>query len=212
MPNDQRAEATVLTRNNNAESVGQFQPRVALWQPWVKTHPNLFQDATLKGLRRRPSSLNPVATPSELRSDKCALFTQGFKANPGLKLANAFSVIAGVARAQPWAEIVEGFQRYCCALKLSVGFCIFHRLNTSFRKRTCPPLRRGTSALSKRRLENFSDGFFPGLPKRNPGLKLANAFSVKAALPRLTCRSGRAAIAASRSIQLNISPATAENY
>jgi hypothetical protein len=59
-----------------------------------KTHPNIFGDATLKGLRRRPSNRNPVATPSELRRNKCApFFTQGFKANPGLKLANAFSVI-----------------------------------------------------------------------------------------------------------------------
>jgi hypothetical protein len=52
-----------------------------------------FKDATLKWLPRRPSSCIPVATPSELRPDKCALFTQGFKANapiprgdPGLGL------------------------------------------------------------------------------------------------------------------------------
>jgi hypothetical protein len=66
-----------------------------------------------------------------------ATLTQGFKANPGLKLANAFSVsnpglklanafsvMSGyerylvavfeprVAQAQPWAEISQRFQRY----------------------------------------------------------------------------------------------------
>ena len=58
-----------------------------------KMHPNVFEDATLKGLRRRPRNRIPVATPSELRPNECALYSQGFKANPGLKLANAFSVM-----------------------------------------------------------------------------------------------------------------------
>ena len=76
---------------NNAESVRQFQPRVALWQPWDHAC-NFTEDATLKGLRRRPLHRNPVATPSELRRNKCEPYPQGFKANPGLELANAFSV------------------------------------------------------------------------------------------------------------------------
>jgi hypothetical protein len=36
----------------------------------------------------------------------------------------------------------------------------------------------GDATLSGLRLQKHSDSFFPGLPKRNPGLKLANAFSV----------------------------------
>ena len=38
------------------------------------------------------------------------------------------------------------------------------------------------ATLSGLRLQKDSDAFFPGLPKRNPGLKLANAFSVIIAL------------------------------
>src|SRR6266545_3066141 len=49
---------------SNAESVRKCEPRVALWQPWEQRIPLFLK-----------------------------LFTQGFKANPGLKLANAFSVI-----------------------------------------------------------------------------------------------------------------------
>ena len=39
--------------------------------------------------------------------------------------------------------------------------------------------RRPNPDLSGLRLQKYSDAFFPGLPKRNPGLKLANAFSVR---------------------------------
>jgi hypothetical protein len=49
------------------------------------------EDATLKELRRC-SARKAVATPSELRSSEGDLYSQGFKANPGLELANAFSV------------------------------------------------------------------------------------------------------------------------
>ena len=49
-----------------------------------------YEIATLKELRRR-SPLQTLATPSELRPH-IVYFTQGFKANPGLELANAFSV------------------------------------------------------------------------------------------------------------------------
>jgi hypothetical protein len=52
-----------------------------------------MKDATLKELRfvgpRRRSQ-----TPSELRRIDLNVIPQGFKANPGLKLANAFSVTA----------------------------------------------------------------------------------------------------------------------
>jgi hypothetical protein len=70
-----------------------FSPGLRFGNPG-KTNPNIFDDANLKGLRHRSANRNPVATPSELRRNKCApFFTQGFKANPALKLANAFSVI-----------------------------------------------------------------------------------------------------------------------
>jgi len=36
------------------------------------------------------------------------------------------------------------------------------------------------------RRQKDADAFFPGLPKRNPGLKLANAFSVIVALQELS--------------------------
>jgi predicted outer membrane lipoprotein len=40
----------------------------------------------------------------------------------------------------------------------------------------------GEATLSGLCLQKDSDAFFPGLPKRNRGLKLANAFSVILAL------------------------------
>ena len=54
----------------------------------------LTEEATLKGLRHRPRNHKPVATPSELRPREAPFSPQGFKANSGLKLSNAFSVIS----------------------------------------------------------------------------------------------------------------------
>jgi len=65
---------------SNAESVREFQPRVALWQPWEQRI-RIFQDATLKGLRS-PSAESQLLQSCE---DSLAAFkTQGFKANPAL--------------------------------------------------------------------------------------------------------------------------------
>jgi hypothetical protein len=78
----------------NAESVREFQPTVALWQPWGNAS-QFVEDATLKGLCLRSQNRKAVATPTEsgLRRVSWGSFlTQGFKANPGLELANAFSV------------------------------------------------------------------------------------------------------------------------
>ena len=47
------------------------------------------------------------ATPSELRQFKPHFYTQGFKANPGLEFANAFSV-SRVSRVS-LSQISEGF-------------------------------------------------------------------------------------------------------
>jgi len=75
-----------------AEGVRQFQPRVCFETLGASKHP--FSIATLKGLglddATRESQI--VATPSELRLNKHALSSQGFKANPGLEVANAFGV------------------------------------------------------------------------------------------------------------------------
>jgi hypothetical protein len=62
---------------NNAESVRQFQPRVALWQP-RETH-LIFSKAQPRLVGVANNLLGPF-------------FAPGFQANPGLALANAFSV------------------------------------------------------------------------------------------------------------------------
>jgi hypothetical protein len=73
---------------HNAESVGEFQPRVALRQPWEQAR-SLIDTATLKGVaepaRAQPFRVAKDAFPMSM--------TQGFKANPGLEFANAFCVI-----------------------------------------------------------------------------------------------------------------------
>src|SRR6266498_6052882 len=71
----------------------------------------------------------PIANPSQplqgWDENKHAPFSQGFKANPGLELANAFSVTLATRRKQtctlfpgfqskPWAGISQRFQRYAC--------------------------------------------------------------------------------------------------
>jgi hypothetical protein len=53
-PNTQLWSATITLK-----AFANFSPGVALWQTRGKTHPNLFEDATLKGLPRRPSSRIP---------------------------------------------------------------------------------------------------------------------------------------------------------
>jgi hypothetical protein len=57
---------------NNAESVRQFQPRVALWQPWEKRIPFL-EGATLKELRRRLLTANR-ATPFRVANNLPSIF------------------------------------------------------------------------------------------------------------------------------------------
>ena len=65
-------------------------------KPWVKKG-HIYFVATLKELRRDCDSANGDATPSGLRleKDSDAFFPGLPKRNPGLKLANAFSVIGG---------------------------------------------------------------------------------------------------------------------
>jgi len=53
-----RPEFVRPKKMNNAESVRQFQPRVALGQPWEKRI-SFFEGATLKELRRRLLTTKP---------------------------------------------------------------------------------------------------------------------------------------------------------
>jgi hypothetical protein len=66
-----------------------FSPGLGFGNPG-KEAPHFQRMQTLKRLRRGDSK--PVATPSELRQDQGASYPQGFKANPGLELANTFGV------------------------------------------------------------------------------------------------------------------------
>src|SRR6266496_356089 len=50
----------------NAESVRQFEPRVALWQPW-EPRTQFFKDATLKRVASRSLSGKRSQLPSELQ-------------------------------------------------------------------------------------------------------------------------------------------------
>jgi len=79
----------VSVEGTHAESVGEFQPRVALWQPWVNEI-ILREFATLKELRRsrREALANAFSVYIRFHEPNPGLP----KRNPGLELANAFSV------------------------------------------------------------------------------------------------------------------------
>ena len=79
----------------NAESVRKFQPRLAAFRGYPGTKNDLELVATLKGLRRRLGNRNRRRNPFRVAKS----FLVGFvprvaKRNPGLKLANAFSVMS----------------------------------------------------------------------------------------------------------------------
>jgi len=85
---------------------------------------NFLEDATLKELRRRSRTAKQSQLLQSCEEASAALLSQGFRANPGLKLANAFSVSerrkellesAGPAHSKenPW--------KLCC--KTSVTAC-----------------------------------------------------------------------------------------
>jgi hypothetical protein len=67
---------------SNTEGVRKFQPRVELWQPWDEAGDVVV---TLKGFAKET---NPYRVKTTLTHQ----LSQGFKANPGLKLANTFGV------------------------------------------------------------------------------------------------------------------------
>ena len=131
------------------KALANLSPGSAL-KPWVKKG-HIYFVATLKELRRDCDSADGDATLSGLRLQK-----------------DSDAFFPGLHKAQPWAEISQRFQRYCCAPRAECWIFHFpfaiasaHRLESGFVRRA----RRGTSALSKRRVENFLD--------------LANAFSVR---------------------------------
>src|SRR5512132_689267 len=93
---NEKSNTQLWTATITLKAFANFSPGLRFGNPGKKTHPNLFEGATLKRVASPSPESHPVATPSELRRNKCSLFTQGFKANPGLKLANAFSVIVAL--------------------------------------------------------------------------------------------------------------------
>jgi hypothetical protein len=64
--------------------VRKFQPRVELWQPW---------DKQWKGRSNPARVYSSYEVPNPFRvQDIKEVFVPGFKANPGLELANTFGV------------------------------------------------------------------------------------------------------------------------
>jgi len=81
------------TRRITLKAFANSSPGVALWQPWGNMH-SFSRRRNSEGVASSFADRKAFATPSELRNNLCRFFqTQGFKANPGLALANAFSVI-----------------------------------------------------------------------------------------------------------------------
>ena len=75
----------------NAESVRQFQPRVALWQPWENA--SHFSKAQLfEELRRRLFTAKP-RNPFRVANKLSGILSPGFQS-------------------KPWADISQRFQRY----------------------------------------------------------------------------------------------------
>jgi len=86
------------------EGVGQFQPRVELWQPW-EHECSFASGATLKGDALRYSNRKQSAiTLSGFWDNQSIVYIPGFpKLNPGLKLANTFGVNLGSKlTSNPW--------------------------------------------------------------------------------------------------------------
>jgi predicted outer membrane lipoprotein len=108
----------IQVRNPNAKGVRQFQPRVALWQPWDHRC-DFMKDATptkvgvAKNLLAHFRTQGFKANPGLKLANAFSVIpsTQGFKANPGLKLANAFSVIPSTQgfKANPGLKLANAF-------------------------------------------------------------------------------------------------------
>jgi len=62
----------------------------------------IFDDATLKGLRRSLPIGNPSQPFQSCDYIKNVPYPQGFKPNPGLKFANAFGVLSTTHNLQFW--------------------------------------------------------------------------------------------------------------
>jgi len=58
-----------------------FSPVLRFGNPG-KTNPNIFDDATLKGLRHRSPNQQSLPTPSELRRNNVPFLTPGLQSKP----------------------------------------------------------------------------------------------------------------------------------
>jgi hypothetical protein len=82
----------MLNNKNNAESVGKFQPRVCFETRGSKVAQRFF--ATLRELRRVLRFANPRRNSFRVATSRNECVFPGLpKRNPGLELANAFSVV-----------------------------------------------------------------------------------------------------------------------
>ena len=85
-PNEK--DARVETRANYTEGVSKCQPRVELWQPWDQVSDGCWNPERV----RFCSDLTRLGEPFQGCVKYRRSLSQGFKANPGLRLANTFGV------------------------------------------------------------------------------------------------------------------------
>ena len=81
-------DVRVETRANYAEGVGKFQPRVELWQPWDQVTAGCWNPERVRFCCDSTRLGEPFQGWVKYRRS----LSQGFKANPGLELANTFGV------------------------------------------------------------------------------------------------------------------------
>ena len=92
-----------LTLASGATALGSVSPRLPQGYSFLRQ--------TLKALRRRSLVATPSQPPSGLRIKNGCLHSQGFKANPGLEFANAFSVISQFLRR--YFSVLSAFTSQC---------------------------------------------------------------------------------------------------
>jgi hypothetical protein len=74
------------------EGVGEFQPRVELWQPWGEH--TTYADIRNPERAAPPRKVKAFANPFRVLSNQSIVYIPGLpKLNPGLKFANTFGVM-----------------------------------------------------------------------------------------------------------------------
>ena len=86
--NQTRKDERQKTRSNYTEGVGKFKPRVELWQPWDHVSDDCWNPERFRSRCDSTRLGEPLQGSLKYRR----LLSQGFKANPGLELANTFGV------------------------------------------------------------------------------------------------------------------------